>query len=119
MRAVAAESLEFLLLQDAEQFRLQFQRYVADLVKKERALVCEFEASCFLRDRSGECSFFMTEQFTLQKSERDRGAIQFDKCPFPAAAQIVDCTRDEFFAGSRLAQDQHARIRGRYDGYQA
>ena len=28
-------------------------------------------------------------------------------------------SRDEFFAGSRLSQDQHARIRGRHDRHQA
>src|SRR5215510_6094118 len=61
MGAAAAESLELLLLQDAEQFRLQLQRDVADLVKKHRASICELKAPCFLRDRSGERSSFMTE----------------------------------------------------------
>src|SRR5258708_14785872 len=108
MCAVAGESFEFLLLQDAQQFCLKFQWNVANFVKKKRALVRKFKASRFLSDRSGECAFFMTEQFTFQKPERDCSAIQFDKGPFPAAAQIANGTPDKSFTGSRLAQDQHA-----------
>jgi hypothetical protein len=52
MRTVAAEPLEFLLLQDAQEFRLKFQRHVANLVKKERPLVRELKAPCFLCDCS-------------------------------------------------------------------
>src|SRR4029077_2839009 len=103
--AVTSESLEFLLLQDAKQFRLKLQRDVADLVKKERSLVRQLKASRFLRDRSGECAFFMTEQFTFEKPEWDGRAIQFDKGAFLAAAQVVDCTRDKLLTGSRFAQD--------------
>src|SRR6266404_2981013 len=114
VRAVTAEPLEFLLLQDAQQLRLKFERNVADLVKKERALVRKLKTSRFLRDRSGECASFMTEQFALQEPKRNCGAIQFHKSPFPSAAQIVDCTRDKFFTCSRLAQDQHARVCGCY-----
>src|SRR6266404_8381418 len=117
VRAVTAEPLEFLLLQDAQQLRLKFERNVADLIKKERALVRRLKASRFLRDRSRERSFFMTEQFTLQEPKRNCGAIQFHKSTFPSAAQIVDCTRDEFFAGPRFAQDQHTRVCGRYYGH--
>jgi len=111
VRVVAAEPLELLLLQDPQQFRLKFQRDVAYLIKKERALVRKLKTSRFLRDRPGKCSLFVAEQLTLQKTQGDSGAVQFRKSPFPAAAQIVDCTRDKFFTCSRLAEDQHARIR--------
>ena len=83
VRAVAAEPLEFLLLQDAQQFRLKFQRDVADLVQKKRALVREFKASRLLRDGASECAFFVTEQFTLEKPQRDRSAVQFDEGTVP------------------------------------
>jgi hypothetical protein len=46
----ATQSFEFLLLQDAQQFGLKFQRNVADLVKKERAFVRRIwflRPSCF------------------------------------------------------------------------
>src|SRR5262249_48980438 len=58
----------------------------------------------------------MPKQFTFQKPKRNGSAIEFDKGPIPAAAQIVDCTRDQFLAGSRFAQDQNARICRRHYG---
>jgi hypothetical protein len=61
MRTVAAEPLEFLLLQDSQQFRLKFQRYIANFVKKQRAFVGKLEPSRFLGDGAGECSFFVAE----------------------------------------------------------
>src|SRR5262249_20120260 len=108
MRKVAAEPLELLLLQDAQQFWLEFQRDVADLIQKKRASVGEFESPRFLGDGAGERAFFVAKQLALQQPQGDSGAVQFHKSPFPTTAQIVDCAGNEFFAGSRLAQDQHA-----------
>src|SRR5262249_32637651 len=117
MSAVAAESLKFLFLQNAQQLRLKFERDVPDFVQKERALMREFEPSRFLRDCSGECAFLMTKQFTFQKPERNGCAIQFHKSSILAAAQLVNCARDQFFAGSRLAQNENARICRRHYGH--
>src|SRR5215469_5343533 len=100
VRTVAAEPLEFLLLQDAQQFRLKFQRDIADLVQKKRPLVGQFEAPDFLRDGAGKRPFFVAEQLTLKKSKRDRRAIQLHKRLFAAIAQFVYGTRNELFAGS-------------------
>src|SRR5215831_5469019 len=111
MCAIAAEPLEFLLLQNAEQFRLKFQRYIAHLVKKERSLVGKFEASGFLRYSAGKRSFFVAEQFTLEKSKRYCRAVQLHECLVPATDQVMYRTRNKLFAGSRLPQDQHTRIR--------
>ena len=86
MRTVAAESLEFLLLQDAQQFRLQLQRYVADFVKKQRTSVGQLEPPRLLRDSAGKCTFFVAKQLTLQKSKRDCRAVQLHECPFAATA---------------------------------
>src|SRR4029077_7004879 len=110
MSAVAAEPLEFLLLQDAQQFRLKFQRNVANLVKKQRALVGELEPSCFLGDGAGKCSFFVAEQLTLEESERKCGAIQFHESLLAAIAQLMYRARNEFLARSRLPKNQYARV---------
>src|SRR5580698_7804036 len=88
MSPVAAEPLKFLLLQNPQQFRLKFERDVAHFVQKERALVRQFKASHFLSDRPGKCSFFMTEQLTLQKAEWNCGAIQFNEGAVATGAQI-------------------------------
>ena len=44
---VATEPLEFLLLQDTEQFRLEFQGNVADFVQEECSLVCSSKRPVF------------------------------------------------------------------------
>src|SRR5262250_522751 len=119
VRVVAAKPLEFLLLQDPQQFCLEFERNVPDLVEKERPLVRQFEASSFLGDPPRNSSLFVPEELALQEAERDRGTIQLDEGSLPAPAQIVDGARNEFFAGSRLPQDQDARIRGSDHGHQA
>src|SRR5580692_3092968 len=119
MRAVASEPLEFLFLQDAQQFRLKFQWYVANLVKKQRAFVGQLEPSRFLSDGACKCSFFVAKQLTLEESKRDCGAIQFHESLLAATAEFMYCTRNEFFAGSRLSQDQHAGICRGHDRDQA
>jgi hypothetical protein len=68
VRAVAAEPLEFLLLQNTQQFCLKFQRNIANLVKKQSAFVGEFKPPRFLRDGACKCTFFVAEQLTLKKS---------------------------------------------------
>ena len=88
MGAIAAEPLKLLLLQNAEQFRLQFQGDVADFVKKQRASVPQFKSSDFLRNCSGERSFFVAEQLALKKPKRNSRAVQFDKGTLPPAAEI-------------------------------
>ena len=51
MRLRAAQALELLLLQDAQQLGLQRRRDVADLVEEQRAAVGQLEAADLLRDR--------------------------------------------------------------------
>src|SRR5262249_22365824 len=82
-------------------------------------LVREFESSGLLRDRSCEGSFFVAEQFTLQETERNCGAVQFHKGTLLSATQIMDCASDELLTGSGFAQDQNARICRCHQGSQA
>src|SRR5580693_644264 len=118
MRAVAAEPFKLLLLQDAQQFRLKFQRDVADFVQKKRALVHQLETPHFLSNCAGKGAFLMAEQLALEQPKRNRRAVQLHKSAFTARAQIVYCASDQLLAGSRLAEDQHARIRRRDHGHQ-
>src|SRR5262245_36779111 len=75
MRPAAAETFELLLLQNAQQFRLQRERQVPDLIKEESSVIRHFEAAGFLRDSSGKCTFLVSKQFALQKIKWNRGAI--------------------------------------------
>lgn len=103
VRTVAAEPLEFLLLQNTEQLRLKFERYVTHLIKKKGTFVREFEPPGFLRDSTGKCSLLVPEKFTLKESKWDCGAIELDKWFFAASAELMNRTRNQFFSGSRLS----------------
>src|SRR5215470_10939657 len=58
---VATKPLEFLLLQDTQQFWLKFQRDVTNFVEKKRAFISQFEAAGLLCNCSRERPFFMAE----------------------------------------------------------
>jgi hypothetical protein len=67
----APEALEFLLLQSAEQLRLEFERDVADFVEKQGPAIREFETANPLRNRAGESALLVTKQFALKKPRRN------------------------------------------------
>ena len=71
LRPRAAEPLELLLLQHAQQLRLELERNVADLVEEERAAVGELEAADLLRDRAGERAALVAEELALEKPRRE------------------------------------------------
>ena len=74
----ASQALKLLLLQHPQQFRLQFERNVSDLVQKERASMGQFESPLFLHERTGERALLVSEQFALQQSSSPAGiAAQF------------------------------------------
>jgi hypothetical protein len=66
--------------------------------------------SQFLFHRAGERAFFVAEQFALQQRFGDRGAVDADVMFISAAAQAVQCARDQFLAGAAFAEDEHARV---------
>ena len=64
-RAGAAHSLEFLVLNGTQQFRLKFEWQLTDLIQKQRTLVGQLETPDLLRNRSGEGAPFAAEELTL------------------------------------------------------
>ena len=70
-RPRAPETLELVLLQDAQQLRLELERNVADLVEEERAAVGELEPPDLLRDRAGERAALVPEELALEQARRE------------------------------------------------
>ncbi len=60
-RLPAAQALEFMFLQHAQQLRLQLRGNIADLVQEQRAPVGRFKTAKPLRNRTGERAAFVTE----------------------------------------------------------
>src|SRR4030088_246067 len=72
----AAQSFKFLLLQDAEKLRLQFQGDITDLVKEEGSFVGQLKAPDSARDGARKCAFFVTEELAFEQSGRNGCAIR-------------------------------------------
>src|SRR6266446_10637379 len=62
----AAQALEFLFLQDAQQFGLQARRNISHLVQEERAFVGQLEPTNLLRYGSGERASLVSKKLAFQ-----------------------------------------------------
>jgi hypothetical protein len=58
----ASQALILTLLQDAQKLRLEFKWNFPDLIQKQRAMVCKFQAADALGDGARECTFFVAKQ---------------------------------------------------------
>src|SRR5215470_10584532 len=108
----SSQPLKLLVLQCAQQLRLQFEGYFSDFIEQQSSLVCQFQAPDLLADCSGKCAFLVTEQFTLEQSRGDGGAVYLHKIAACAIAQSMDCARNQFLSRSCLAENQHGSIAG-------
>jgi hypothetical protein len=107
----AAQALEFLLLQDTQQFWLQRQRNVSHLVQEKRPFVSQFETANLLRDGARKSAFLVAKKLAFQQIERNGGAIQlYERAP-EARAEIVNRARDQLLAGTCFALDKNGGIR--------
>src|SRR5258708_25909899 len=57
----------------------------------------------------------MTEQFALEQSGGDGGAIDPHEWPGAPRAAVVQCAGNQFLAGARLAQKENSGIGWGYD----
>ena len=78
-RLVSSNSLESLLLEQAQDLRLKRDGHVADFVQQNRAAAELLELSNATAIGSAEGAFLMTKQFTFQKILRDGGAVRREK----------------------------------------
>ena len=70
-RLVAADALERLLLQDAQDLGLQRQRHVADFVEEQGAAVALLELADAAAVGAGEGALLVPEQLALQQVLRE------------------------------------------------
>jgi len=110
--AVAAEAFEFLLLEDAKEFGLEFQGKVADFIEKESAAVGELEAANFLADGAGESAALVAEEFGFEKAAGNGGAIDFDEGAIATRTEIVDGAGEEFFPSAGFAEEEDGGASG-------
>jgi hypothetical protein len=104
-RCCAAEAIDLLLLQGAQQLGLQPHVHLADLVQQQRAAIRRLEFAYTSGDRAGERTLLVSEQFRYQQIVRDRRTVQRDKRPHRSARPLMDVPRQHFLSGPRFAGD--------------
>src|SRR5262245_17814786 len=88
-RSRAAQAFLLLLLQSAQQFRLEFEWNVANLVQEQTSTVRQLKPADSLRDSAGEGAFLVAKQFALQEAGGNGRAVEFDERSVPARAKIM------------------------------
>src|SRR5207247_4586178 len=83
---------------------------VSDLVQEQRAAVGQLEPPLLGLDRAAERAALVAEQLALDQVPGDRGAVDLDERSGRAPRQLVDCVRDQLFAGAVLAGDEHPAL---------
>src|SRR5690606_4057378 len=107
-----ADPLDDAFLQEAQQFRLEAEWEVADLVEEQRTAVRELDLARRLPDRAGEGAALVAEEFRFEQGFGNRGAIDGHEAVLAPARQLVQSARENLLAGPALADERHRRIRG-------
>ena len=107
-RADAHEDAGF---EHAQQLDLQVRRHLGDLVEEQRAAVRALEETLMLPFCAREAALLVPEQLAFDQVGGDRTAVDGDERAIAAPAEVMHGARDELFAGSALAGDEHAECR--------
>ncbi len=107
---IAAQTFEFLLLENAQQLRLQFQRHIADLIEEQRAFVRQFETADALGAGAGKSAALVAEQIAFQQARRHCRAVHFHHPSAVAPAQVMNSAGNQFFTGAGFTEDQHRTV---------
>jgi hypothetical protein len=112
--AGAADALDLLLLQHAQQPHLDGVADGRDLVQEEGASVRLLEEATLVGHGAGEAALGVAEQLRFQQRLRQCRAVDGDEGPAGAVRKVVHGAGDQLLAGARLAGDQHAGAHRRH-----
>lgn len=88
---------------------MQFEWQLTDFVKEDGRTVGDLEAARLPGKRSGKGPLLASEQFGLDQSRRERGAVHLDHGAVFSSACIVDGLRQYLLAGSGLPEGKSKR----------
>jgi hypothetical protein len=108
--AVLSERGDLLLLEGAEQLRLEAEGHLSDLVEEEGAAVGRLKATHALLRRARVGATAVTEELALHEGLGDGGTVHRDEGARSASARAVDGPRDQLLAGPGLAMDEDGAV---------
>ena len=106
----AANPAHRVIIQHAQQARLQLQRQLANLVQEQDAALRAFEGTRVIRVRAGEGTSLVTEQLALDQIGRNGAAIKHHERRTRAGADAVNEMRENILAGARLAGEGQGHV---------
>ena len=109
-RPGAAQPLEFVFLQDAQDLRLGAGAHVPDFVEEEASAVALFEPADALLVGAGEGAFFLTEQHPFEKVLLERRAVHLDEVPRCPQRIVVNRPGDQLLAGAGFTANEHRGV---------
>ena len=106
----AAQSLDVLVLQHAQQLDLHVGRQVTNLVEEDRRGVGELEASDLARQGSRIRTFLPAEELALDQRRGNGRAVDADHGPGAAPAQLVNLRGEQLLARASLTEEEDRRV---------
>ena len=110
----AAEPLDALLLEDAQQFGLHVQRQLADLVEEDRGAVRHLEPADLLGERAGVRALLAAEELALDQRVRDGRTVHVHHGARAPRAERMNRGGESSLSGPGLAEQEHGRRRWRH-----
>ena len=108
--------LNLAILQYPQEFGLEFERQFGDFVEKDGAAAgCDKETP-FVVIGAGKSALDMAKEFAFEERADQGAAVDRHEWFAHASAFVVQCPRDQFFAGAALARDQHRGVRAGHFG---
>ena len=117
LEVVAAEAAHLLLLDRAQELRLERHVEVAYFVDEKRAAVGLLEETAPRRQRAGERAALVPEELRVEQGGRHRGAVEHDERAVLAIARLVERLGEHFLPRSGLPLDEHGHV-GRRAGWE-
>src|SRR5262249_34371816 len=106
----APEALEFALLQDTQQFDLQGQVQVTNLIEKQRATIGQLEAPLLQGLGPGKGALLMAEQLRLNERFGEGRTADLDERSFGPRRVVVYRMGNQLLAGPRFTTNEHGGI---------
>src|SRR5262249_41352465 len=86
------------LLKHTHELDLKFRRHFHDLIQENRAAVRRGKQAFRIRNRAGESSFFVTEEFAFDEVLGKSAAVDCNERRILLESVVMDASRHEFFS---------------------
>src|SRR5215813_650853 len=102
---VAADALDFTLLQHAQKRNLYFGRQVADFVQEDCPVARRLKTPKAPLRRTSEGTFLVAEELRSNQRWRDCGAIHPDKCSRRTTRSLMNSASDQLLSRTGFTQN--------------